>query len=359
MIQSAMLFALGFFVSGLIWLALSTALVRRARRLTERRLLASLSTRRAEFEAERDELRARHAVQMHRLERQVSRVLDQATAHRLEADLKERDLLAAQADLQARDEDFEEFQENLARQNEALQDLERRHAEAGTALRATQHALKMEHGRRSALEAALDQAEMQAEQQRLQLNALSAENAMLRAAEASQAPGERDGARVARIGAPGEMVEAVSDGNGQRGGASAGGQHGGSVVALPTRPRAAPEAPPDPVDALIADAARDLQRLEGEAHGGFGEAAWRAPANVVGTSAAPTPPPAIAAEPGTIAGLGARRSSGGAPAPAPPPPGAKPEIITRQGTEENAETRFREALKEIRALKRAASQAGE
>ena len=90
MIQSAMIFALGFFVSGLVWLAFSVALVRRTRRLTERRLLAGIAMRRAEFESERDELRARHAVQMHRLEREVSHVLDMATAYRLEADLKER-----------------------------------------------------------------------------------------------------------------------------------------------------------------------------------------------------------------------------------------------------------------------------
>jgi hypothetical protein len=80
MIQSAMMFALGVFVSGLVWLAFSVALVRRARRITERRLLAGIATRRAEFDTERDELRARHAVQMHRLEREVSRVLDMATA---------------------------------------------------------------------------------------------------------------------------------------------------------------------------------------------------------------------------------------------------------------------------------------
>ena len=67
MILSAMMFALGIFVSGLLWLGLSVALVRRAERLTERRVLAGIATRRAEFEAERDELRARHAVEMHRL----------------------------------------------------------------------------------------------------------------------------------------------------------------------------------------------------------------------------------------------------------------------------------------------------
>ena len=113
MIQSAMLFALGFCVSGLAWLAFSVLLVRRARRLAEQRVLANLSTRRAEFEAERDELRARHAVQMHRVEREVSRILDMATAHRLEADIKERDLVNLRAELAARGEDVEEVRTSL------------------------------------------------------------------------------------------------------------------------------------------------------------------------------------------------------------------------------------------------------
>src|SRR5688500_19660151 len=109
MIHSAMMFALGFFVSGLAWLAQSVALVRRARRLTERRLLASLSTRRAEFETERDELRARHAVQMYRLEREVSRILDMATAHRLEADVVEHDLVSLKAELAVREVEITEL----------------------------------------------------------------------------------------------------------------------------------------------------------------------------------------------------------------------------------------------------------
>jgi len=123
MIQSAMIFALGFFVSGLAWLAFSVALVRRTRRLTERRLLSGIATRRAEFETERDELRARHAVQMHRLEREVSHVLDMATSYRLEADLKERDLLNAQAELIADQEDFRDLEQRLADERELVQDL--------------------------------------------------------------------------------------------------------------------------------------------------------------------------------------------------------------------------------------------
>src|SRR5918994_6584712 len=114
MIQSAMIFALGVFVSGLVWLAFSVALVRRARRLTERRLLAGIAVRRAEFETERDELRARHAVQMYRLEREVSRVLDMATAHRLEADVNEHDLVSLRAELSAREAELQELQARLA-----------------------------------------------------------------------------------------------------------------------------------------------------------------------------------------------------------------------------------------------------
>ena len=192
MIQSAMIFALGVFVSGLVWLAFSVALVRRARRLTERRLLAGIAVRRAEFETERDELRARHAVQMHRLEREVSRVLDMATAHRLEADLKERDLVNARAELVADEEDFVDIERRLSAEREMIQDLERRHAEVGAALRSAQHALKLEAKRRASAEEALDEATLLADQRRLALIV-----APLRERHASRPP--RRGARARRF----------------------------------------------------------------------------------------------------------------------------------------------------------------
>jgi hypothetical protein len=181
MIQSAMMFALGIFVSGLLWLALAVALVRRARRLTERRLIASIATRRAEFETERDELRARHAVEMHRQQREVSRVLDMATAYRLEADVKERDVSNLGAELKAREEDYQDLQHVLAAQRDSFQDLERRHAEAGAALRASQHTLKLESKRRAIAEEALDEATIMNDQRRIELSALRAQNEALRA----------------------------------------------------------------------------------------------------------------------------------------------------------------------------------
>jgi hypothetical protein len=338
MIQSAMIFALGFFVSGLAWLAFSVALVRRTRRLTERRLLAGIAMRRAEFESERDELRARHAVQMHRLEREVSHVLDMATSYRLEADLKERDLMNAQAELVADAEDFQDVERRLAGEREAVQDLERRHAEAGAALRAAQHALKLEAKRRSSAEEALDEASVLADQRRLAVVALRAENDTLRSRlgeePGSPVPYEVEDTRLPRVVAEREFAE--DEATRER-------YSGGSVVPLPTRPKHTATETPDQSVAVVAEATRDLQRIA--------EQASAEPEEAEPAVAVPLPrmPAAAAPAPTNVGELVALRMSpeGGKPKPQEPAAGG------------NAENRFFAALAEIRALKRAANQAGE
>jgi hypothetical protein len=181
MIQSAMIFALGFLVCGLVALLFSIALVRRTRRLAEKRLLARISTRRAEFETERDEMRARHAVQMYRLEGQVSKILDMATAHRLEADIKERDIVGLRSELEAHAAEMDELNERLIGQRDTLQDLERRHAEAGAVLRATQHALRLESRRRAAAEELLSDIELPEQKRDARIAALRSEIGQLQA----------------------------------------------------------------------------------------------------------------------------------------------------------------------------------
>jgi hypothetical protein len=341
MIQSAMIFALGVFVSGLAWLALSVALVRRARRLTERRLLAGIAVRRAEFETERDELRARHAVQMYRLEREVSRVLDMATAHRLEADLKERDLVNARAELVADEEDFVDIERRLSAERELIQDLERRHAEVGAALRSAQHALKLEAKRRATAEEALDEATLLADQRRLALMSLRSENDQLRARlgedPSAPLPFELADAKMPRadsVEIEGDEEEvAVEEIELPRP------QLGGSVVPLPTRHRqaAAPVASAD--DDVI-----DFRHISSEARDG--------------SRAAPPPRMPAAAVPGSanVGELVALRM-----APQPPAeiqPEGKDGLAPDQ-PKDSPEQRFFAALAEIRALKRAASQAGE
>ncbi len=344
MIQSAMIFALGFFVSGLAWLAFSVALVRRTRRLTERRLLAGIAMRRAEFESERDELRARHAVQMHRLEREVSHVLDMATSYRLEADLKERDLMNAQAELVADAEDFHDIERRLGSERDLVQDLERRHAEAGAALRSAQHALKLETKRRANAEEALDEASVLADQRRLAVVTLRAENDTLRARlgeePGSPVPFEVEGARLPRayadrdiehFGGEDELAADVPET-----------QHRGSVVPLPTRPKHVVSELPEQSEAVVIEATRDLQRLAGQESDEPEEAAAEEPVEATHLPAATAPAPSNIGE---LVALRMLPESG---KPKPDEAGAS-----------NAENRFFEALAEIRALKRSAGQAGE
>jgi hypothetical protein len=342
MIQSAMIFALGVFASGLVWLAFSVALVRRARRLTERRLLAGIAVRRAEFETERDELRARHAVQMHRLEREVSRVVDMATAHRLEADLKERDLMNARAELVADEEDFLDIERRLSGEREVIQDLERRHAEAGAALRAAQHALKLETKRRAGAEEALDEATILADQRRLALTALRSENDILRSRLGEEpgapVPFERDDARL-----PHAVTHTAAYDEDDEDDAATPIYAGGSVVPLPTRARQIASESPEQSEAVVVEANRELHRIADEANEDEGKEIWRAQ---------PKMPAANAPAPTNIGELVALRiapTEGG---------DGKSRIAAAEG-KANPESRFFEALAEIRALKRAANQAGE
>jgi hypothetical protein len=339
MIQSAMIFALGVFVSGLAWLAFSVALVRRARRLTERRLLAGIAVRRSEFETERDELRARHAVQMYRLEREVSRVLDMATAHRLEADLKERDLVNARAELVADEEDFVDIERRLSAERELIQDLERRHAETGAALRSAQHALKLEAKRRASAEEALDEATLLADQRRLALMSLRSENDLLRERLGEDAgaplPFELADAKMPRADSV-EIEDEVDDTPEE----VARPQMGGSVVPLPTRARQMAASSTE-----SSDAAGDLKRIGGESRDG--------------SRGGPPPRMPAATIPGAtnIGELVALRMV--PPASAEDAAEAKAKQAADEPKGDSPEHRFFAALAEIRALKRAANQAGE
>ena len=335
MVQSAMMFALGVFVSGLAWLALSAALVRRTRRLTQQRLMARISTRRAEFEAERDELRARHAVETHRLDRELSRVLDMATAHRLESDVKDRDLINLRAELTARTEEIGETQQRLAAQFESLQDLERRHAEASSALRTAQHTLQQETARRIAAEEGLDEREAMAAQRRIELTALRAENEALRATISGRAVAETGDIALPKLPprpqAPAPVVEPIE---------SAPQAQVWCRCRCGRRPRHRSSCPPSP--------RRRYARCSG----------WpaRRTASLAAVCGAPRRAPSRACRmQATSENRPCLRRRSRRAAVRPPPTGARPSLSVKA----TPETRFFEALAEIRALKRAASQPGE
>jgi hypothetical protein len=84
LVEQAMFFLMGFLVAGLIALLFLPVLARRAMRLSEARarLTAPLSEQQAL--AERDQLRAEHAVDRRRLEQRMATLEDSVAAHRAE-----------------------------------------------------------------------------------------------------------------------------------------------------------------------------------------------------------------------------------------------------------------------------------
>ncbi|CTQ55023.1 hypothetical protein LP7551_03563 [Roseibium album] len=85
MIEAVMYVALGFCTAGLIGLAILPAFYRRAARLTEEALRAVNPSSYAEVRAAQDQARARHAVELRRVERQLESERDKAAKFHLDA----------------------------------------------------------------------------------------------------------------------------------------------------------------------------------------------------------------------------------------------------------------------------------
>lgn len=84
-IEAVMYVALGFCTAGLIGLAILPAFYRRAARLTEEALRAVNPSSYAEVRAAQDQARARHAIELRRVERQLDDERAKAAKHHLEA----------------------------------------------------------------------------------------------------------------------------------------------------------------------------------------------------------------------------------------------------------------------------------
>lgn len=85
MIEAAMYGLLGFLAASLLGLAVLSAVWKRAVRLTREAVLATTPTSYRETMAARDCLRAEHAVEMRRLEREIARLKEEATRLRANA----------------------------------------------------------------------------------------------------------------------------------------------------------------------------------------------------------------------------------------------------------------------------------
>jgi hypothetical protein len=387
MIESAMFFALGVFASGLVALAILRALVRRTRRVTEKNLRASLATRRIEFQVERDELKARHALTVRQLEREGGTFRDMATAHRLEADLKDQENADLRADLNARETEVDELTERLQAVQDTFLQAERKLAESGSALRTAHHALESEAGRRADLHDRLAEMTQLAEQRRLEIIGLRAEMARLRSKMgfAAVASLPADGLVNGDIRPPDITVQRPSAiapapvdppaGTLIPGGGPASPilERAADIIGLPepaspwprrrtTGTGGATEPHADlPVDRLaetpeaenIRKIASEIHRIAGEAAADLERGVWRALAHSPAANATQdqTNGGAAAANPQTAQlheeNFGAEAKPGNV------------EALQRVQDVKAAEARFEQALEEIRALKRAAGPAGE
>ena len=361
MIESVMFFALGVFACGLVALAILRPLVRRTRRVTEKNLRAALATRRAEFQVERDELKARHALTVRQLERDSGALRDMATAHRLEADLGEQENADLRAELDARETEVDELNERLQGVQNSLLQAERKLAESGSALRTAHHALESEAGRRADLHDRLAEMTQLAEQRRLEIIDLRAEMARQRsrmgfaavsslsAQDIVNADPRQTGIAIRRpssaASAPTDPpIGAMIPGGGP---ASPIPERAASILSLPF------EAPAETPEAEnIRKIASEIHRIAGEAAADLERGVWRALAH----------PPAANAPPEQTNGTAAATRPEIEPPQDKAGASAKPgnvEALRRVQDVKAAEARFMQALEEIRALKRAASQAGE
>jgi hypothetical protein len=219
-----MIFALGFLVSGLLWLLFLPAFWGRALRLSRRRLEMLMPLSMEEALAERDQIRAQAALDQRRIEQRLeaerqSRARDMLEINRRAAMLERREseIESLAADLRAREAELRDAWAQLGAMHVDAHDLASRLAQAQQDHAAAERLLEAFDSMRiekAALETQVDSLQVQDEDLRARLRSLQLElrqlelrhlelgdaTAMARTAAPQPEPGDVDaGARAARI----------------------------------------------------------------------------------------------------------------------------------------------------------------
>src|SRR5690606_38591426 len=134
-IEHTMYFALGFLVATVLALMILPRVWKRAVRLTTKRIEAATPITLAEFRADKDQLRAEHALQTRRLEMTVEtlrrRLADQLT----DVQRKSPDLAAAKTEREAHAEIVRELEAREAEARRRILELEKEGADTAQRLR--------------------------------------------------------------------------------------------------------------------------------------------------------------------------------------------------------------------------------
>ena len=262
MIEQAIFTAVGFLVATLLALAAAPAVAHRARRLAEARarLLAPLSE--AQAIADRDALRAQHAIEIVRLERRLRAAEEAAAARKVEVGRQLLRLIALEdatttgvGDLEAAQREANALRGDLGAAQSVLAefDLQRRRAE--TRLDASETLAEERRGEIAAMETRLAAAEIRL----VDVERAAAERDRLRAAlvDAEARLARSEAAREEAVLENRRQLERVAE----RGGATANAEAAASL----DRDKAYAAASADHDKALraaIARIGRDVARLE-------------------------------------------------------------------------------------------------
>ena len=109
-IQTGMLVALGCFIASLVWLLLASAFWSRAVRLTTDRLKRSMPISEAEIKADRDRLRAEHAIKVHSIEKRLDQARLERARHLIDINRRDARISALETEIAASRAGLEENQ---------------------------------------------------------------------------------------------------------------------------------------------------------------------------------------------------------------------------------------------------------
>jgi hypothetical protein len=107
-VQSGLLLALGFLIASLLGLLLASAFWSRAVRLTTQRLRDAMPVSESEIKADRDRLKAEHAVRVHKLNNQLEGAKLERARHLIEINRRDASISALEADVTAARAELEE-----------------------------------------------------------------------------------------------------------------------------------------------------------------------------------------------------------------------------------------------------------
>jgi chromosome segregation ATPase len=189
-----MYFVLGVLAAGLLALAVTPAIWRRAIRLTQARIESAVPLSLAEIQADKDQLRAEFAVSNRRLELSVGRLEERAAGHAVEVNRYRLDVARLESERAARAETIRTLEGRVAELDRTVQVADGRIAEARAELAARDKTLAERAARLKELEGELIGSQQLTVEQKFELVARDTEIGNLkdqlaasRAAEASVA----------------------------------------------------------------------------------------------------------------------------------------------------------------------------